>query len=148
MRGRPAREEAETQFSSGGYVENLGQDRGRVVVAHDQEITGLRVHGNPGVAEMAVHDTGLILLVVVDPKFHWGLAPCHGLHDTAHLSGSNPGLATGSEKHDRNSAKVEGVASGNTTEKWSGFEKVAATSNPAARSSPQRASRSSVRRRI
>ena len=148
MRVRTARKEAETQFPGGRSVENLGQDRGRVVVAHDKEITGLRVHGNPGVAEMAVHDTGLILLVVVDPNLHAGLAACHGLHDTAHLSGWKPGLATGSEKHDRNSAKVDGVPSGKTTEKWSGFEKVAATSNPAARSSPQRASRSSVRRRI
>lgn len=101
---------------------------GRVVVAHDQEIASLRIHGHPGVTKMAVNDTGLILLVVVDPKLHGGLAACHGLHDTAHLSSWKPGLATRSEKHDRNSAKVEGVASGNTTEKWSGFEKVATTS--------------------
>jgi len=148
MRVRTTRQEAETQFSGGRSVENLGQDRGRVFVAHDKEISGLRVHRNPGVAEMAVHDTGLVLLVVVDPKLHGGLAACHDFHDTAHLSGWKPGLATGSEKHDRNPAKVDGVASGNTTEKWSGFEKVAATSNPAARSSPQRARRSSVRRRI
>jgi hypothetical protein len=97
---------------------------------------------------MAVDDTGLVLLVVVDPKLHGGLAACHDLHDTAHLSGWKPGLATGSEKHDRNAAKVDGVASGSTTEKWSGFENVAATSNPAERSSPLRASRSSGRRRI
>jgi hypothetical protein len=96
---------------------------------------------------MTVHDTGLVLLVVVDPKLHGRLAACHGLHDTAHLSGRKPGLATGSEKHDRNSAKVEGVASGRTTEKWRGFENVAATSKPARRSSPQRARRSSGRRR-
>jgi hypothetical protein len=148
MRVRTARQEAETQFPGRRPVENLGEDRGRVVVAHDKEITGLRVHGNPGVAEMAVYDTRLVLLVVVDPKLHGRLAACHGLHDTAHLSGWKPGFATGSVKHDRNLAKVDGVASGKTTEKWRRFEKVAATSNPAARRSPQRASRSSVRRRI
>ncbi len=91
-------------------------------------------------------DTGLILLVVVDPVPLWPAAG-HRLHDRAHLSGSNPGLATGSEKHDRNPAKVEGVASGRTTEKCRAFENVAATSKPARRSSPQRARRTSGRRR-
>jgi hypothetical protein len=94
-----------------------------------------------------VDDTGLVLLVVVDPKLHGGLSTRHVIHDKAHLSGSYPGLAAGSEKHDLNPAKVEGVASGSTTEKWRGFENVAATSKPARRSSPQRARRISGRRR-
>jgi hypothetical protein len=99
----------------------------------------VRVHGNPCVAKMAVDDTGLVFLVLVDPKLHGGLSTCHVIHDRAYLSGSNPGLATGSEKQDRNLAKVGGVASGRTTEKWRGSENVAAAAKPARRSSPHRA---------
>jgi len=54
MRVRTGRCETDTQFSGCRSVENLGQDGGRVVVAHDQGIAGLRVDENPGVAEMAV----------------------------------------------------------------------------------------------
>jgi hypothetical protein len=69
----PAGQEAEVQFAGGRYVENLGQHGRRVVIAHDHEIATLRIHGHSSMPKVPVNDSGLVLLVIVDPKFHCGL---------------------------------------------------------------------------
>ena len=117
MSVRSTGEEAETQLAGGDSVQNLGERRGSVVVTHNQEVAALGVHGDPGMTEMGVNDSRLVLLVVVHPKLDLRLPPVHVAHGTTHRSRSKPGLVTGSEKQDRRLVKVGGVVSGNTTEK-------------------------------
>lgn len=94
--------------------QHFGQAGRDLVVAHDQVVAGMGVDGYMGVAEVAVHDARLVLLVVVHPQLDSSLG--HSFQVTAQRSGRYPGLSTGSEKHDRRPSKLAAVASGKTIE--------------------------------
>lgn len=68
MRLWPTGQEAEPQRTTWTTTHNFRQHRRSLIVAHYQIVSHLGIHGNSGVAKMAVHDTRLILLVIVHPQ--------------------------------------------------------------------------------
>jgi hypothetical protein len=69
--------QAETKLATIVSAEHFGQHGRGVVVADYQPISGMRVKRQAGMAQMGVHDPGLVLSVVINPKFQRSLLPNH-----------------------------------------------------------------------
>ena len=96
------RKEWKQEFAGGLSSQYLGEHWRGLVVTHHQGVTCLGIKSDPSVTQVTVHNPRLVFLVVIDPKFHSRLDHRHPC--SSQRSGSNPGLSTGAEKHDRSDA--------------------------------------------
>jgi hypothetical protein len=58
-------------------VDNFGEHRRGVVVADDEIVAGMGIKRYPSMPKVCVDQSGLVLLVVVHPQLHGGLASSH-----------------------------------------------------------------------
>ena len=89
---RTAGHETEQELTVWLPRQYLGKQRRGLVVAHDQVVTGTGIYYDPRVTKMPMHDTRLVLLVVVDPQLYGRLShkPIVPLNGPARSQGSPP----------------------------------------------------------